>query len=205
MRHALRILFHASAVLSLILGLGVIVAGVRSYFVQDAWVLWRSHYLAWQQKTGILTVQMKQDMLMTRRGGLLYRRRFLVHADREDPFGFTLPAPDPAAIFEHESSPAAKAYPQADPGRSRSWLFLGFDWHRGHDNGSFPAEMDTLFVLPMWFFALITLSPAVAWLWRWRVRRIPGRCAQCGYDLRATPDRCPECGAAVAESHTFET
>ena len=52
-------------------------------------------------------------------------------------------------------------------------------------------------VFPHWAAGL--LSGLIA---AWGIRRIvrrrrlaeAGRCAVCGYDLRATPDRCPECG-----------
>ena len=56
-------------------------------------------------------------------------------------------------------------------------------------------------VVPMLFpFALIVATAVALWLpgafQRHKLRRRAGagRCARCGYDLRATTDRCPECG-----------
>jgi hypothetical protein len=70
---------------------------------------------------------------------------------------------------------------------------LGFRYTRW-SNGS--GE----FGLPLWVPAslLVVISfiaGAVAEAQRRRSGR--GRCAKCGYDLRASPRRCPECGTAV--------
>lgn len=54
--------------------------------------------------------------------------------------------------------------------------------------------------VPWWSLVALTAAlPAArvaARIRRWRLR-LAGRCAKCGYDLRASVGRCPECGAAV--------
>ena len=48
-----------------------------------------------------------------------------------------------------------------------------------------------------WGYGLSRVVSAVARARRRRLTERQGRCAKCGYDLRATPDRCPECGEVV--------
>ena len=76
-----------------------------------------------------------------------------------------------------------------------TYLRSGSVWNAlGFDAGAGRTTSGPYVVFPHWLVVLLTLIPPVAWWRRFRRRLDPTKCANCGYDLRATPDRCPECG-----------
>ena len=100
-------------------------------------------------------------------------------------------SPEDVGFYFKSGPPRPVAFP---------WLLI---WtQNGYGAGGFYVERmrapavrwDRRFVAaPNWFLiAMFLVLPVMRWLKR---KPAPGRCARCGYDLRATPDRCPECGA----------
>jgi hypothetical protein len=76
-----------------------------------------------------------------------------------------------------------------------AWFWLDFGYVRDSSHGARTWNVE----IPMWLFVLISAAAAV-WAFARIPRKVPGHCAKCGYDLRATPERCPECGTVrVAE------
>jgi hypothetical protein len=74
----------------------------------------------------------------------------------------------------------------------------------GSSEGQPVSRTSEFWIVPWWavLFGLCLLPAARGSLALTRRLRHdhPGRCRQCGYDLRATPERCPECGTIPAKA-----
>jgi hypothetical protein len=193
MRRLRRILLNLATVLSLGLGIAVVVLWVRSYLVSDS--IYRSR---WWIAGG------QQDesawWVMAGRGEVGVGRRrqqltpvsfFLSERPPEDSWKYARPAEVGATSFE--------------PNGFFQWL--GFRYVDQPDplaavaTNNYYREWNA----PFWSLLLLCAPLPVARVWlalRRRRARGSGRCAVCGYDLRATPRRCPECGAVPEDVTT---
>ena len=173
--------------------------GAMSRRLKLAWavgvIVWTSVLALWALSYRRHEVFIWSDDVRVRRVGLSRGAVQLVHARLE---GGTFPE----AGFVHLSGrprPIQLGLPAGDC--TTYWVVgpLSFIIGRQGGAGPFAIRLHEL-IVPHWFVFLLTLLP-VPWLWR-RTRRVrradEGRCAVCGYDLRASPQRCPECGATPA-------
>jgi hypothetical protein len=123
----------------------------------------------------------------------------------------------PQLILYHDTQPVygpivpMGSSPQWDAWNKRyplhlEWYGCGIQFVYEPSLGTDVTRRATMFgstfrlIAPYWMLATAFLIlPAIAWSPRFMRRRaqLEGRCAICGYDLRATPERCPECGTSA--------
>ena len=175
-----RRLFTILPALSLLLCVAVVVLWVRSYWRHDTASCWRGRYAcSFGSSGGAIVLSFPLDYYRNMPPGVHYH----YHAFRQSP-GRTM-----------------SMYRAGRPG------VLGVAWYydppRSYPYDNRDGVTFRVLVFPHALLAGMLFILPLAWAVsarrrRQRVVRLRlGRCASCGYDLRATPGRCPECGTAA--------
>jgi hypothetical protein len=171
-RRLLRILFTLACAASLLLFLAAAVLWVRGYVVEDQ-LVWQSprRTVFAKSSTGrvwVFQLELKPDENPSR------------------------------TVFEHRVTRPEALDVSRQRWAVRYWHTPFFTFRSG---GSVVSSSLFDVTVSWWFVALLAAGLPIRWFFLWRGRwrrerqRGEGRCAACGYDLRATRDRCPECGA----------
>jgi hypothetical protein len=169
---------------SLALWTATVVLWVRSHWAMDV-LQWRDDWVLGQSKAGT------SHVLWSSRGHLgwaVVKWSFRMVPAGRSPVGEPIPSGPPWA-----RSP--------ESGLRWASVAAGYDLNRivfpMYPNGIpdvhsvRPARVS--FIVPAVLFAVWPSVMFGARVLR-RLAGVPGTCARCGYDLRATPERCPECG-----------
>ena len=201
-RRCMAFVVNAAAAASAIVCVAAVALWIHGYHVSDQ-IGWDALRPA---RNG--ASQMRMLLLESGHGGLAIRyfvEIWQIDVVRASP----LVAPEPSWRFEGFSHGAAvyprivgaPVYPRIVGGaRNRSQNRFGFGCAWNGDG----AWSDREVLLPYWFIVPITAILPALMLRRFRRRWLQnrrkqaGKCARCGYDLRATPSLCPECGLSAA-------
>jgi hypothetical protein len=169
----------------------VAVLWARSYFVEDGYVartMWPSEAQA--------DAHHRHRSIISCGGCVTFTA--LDITTRDDPARRPDRVTSMRTWFHRPNRGSERLLEPAMPRPGTFWNRLGFDVERGWMVYAGRGTTQSLSItFPWWAVILATAFPP-AYVARRRharrERRRAGRCADCGYDLRASPERCPECG-----------